>query len=415
MEAVATRSDLTPVADLDLPRLEYLDPELRGDRFHEVMLELARQSWLAKWDLGYFVLDRESAGFFLRTDKAAFPGVRILELVGISEGPLHDSLSRNIISLTGGQHKRLRRLVHESFTPKAADRYRPAMREILAELYERVKAAGRCDFVSAFAKPYPARMISTVIGAPIEDAQRLHELSNLLQSQFDAIALATRREELEEAAVEFDDYVERLVTSRQDDLGDDLVSRLIAAEAEGDRLSHDECVGLVRDALNGGIDTTQSQLAHGVRLLAAHPDQWELLGSDPQLAPAAAEEVLRYEPVAPFTTRILLEDVVFRGVEFPKDTVVAVSQFSANRDLGTGDAFGFDITADRGSGKALTFGAGPHFCMGANLARAELQEGLAFLATHLKGLELDGDPVYGTITGLYGLESLPIRFLESGP
>jgi cytochrome P450 len=407
---MATRSDVTPVSELELPRLDYLDPELRGDRFHEGMLALAKESWLAKWDLGYFVLDREAAGFFLRTDKAAFPGVRILELVGITDGPLYDSLSRNIISLTGEQHKRLRRLVHDSFTPKAADRYRPAMREILAELYEGIRQSGRCDFVASFAKPYPARMIATVIGAPLADAERLHELSNLLQSQFDAIALATRRAELEGAAVDFDEYVERLVAGRRRDPGDDLVSRLIAAEEEGDRLAHDECVGLVRDALNGGIDTTQSQLAHGIRLFADHPDQWELLGRKPELAPAAAEEVLRFEPVAPFTTRIMLEEVVFRGIEFPKDTVVAVSQFSANRDLANGDPLSFDITADRGPGKALTFGAGPHFCMGANLARAELQEGLSFLAGHLRQLELEGQPEYGTITGLYGLDSLPIRF-----
>ena len=116
------------VADLELPRLEYLDPELRGDRFHEVMHGLAEESWLAKWDLGYFVLDREAAGFFLRTDKGVFPGTRLLEMVGITDGPLWDSLSRNIISLNGDQHRRLRRLVQDSFTPKAADRYRPAMR-----------------------------------------------------------------------------------------------------------------------------------------------------------------------------------------------------------------------------------------------------------------------------------------------
>jgi cytochrome P450 len=396
------------LADLELPRLDYLDPELRGDRFHEVMLDLAERSWLAKWDLGYFVLDREAAGFFLRTDKGVFPGTRLLELVGITDGPLWDSLSNNIISLNGEQHRRLRRLVQDSFTPKAADRYRPAMREILAELYSGIAAAGRCDFVPAFAKPYPARMIATVIGAPLEDAERLHRLSNLLQSQFDAIALATRREELEAAAVEFDEYVEQLVVARRDNPGDDLVSKLITAEEEGDRLSHEECVGLVRDALNGGIDTTQSQLAHGVRLFADHPDQWRLLADDPSLAPRAAEEVLRFEPVAPFTTRLLLEDIEYRDVTFPADTVVTASQFNANRDVEAGERF--DITADRGSSKALTFGAGPHFCMGANLARAELQEGLAFLAAHLRDLELDGEPEYGTITGLYGLESLPIRF-----
>jgi cytochrome P450 len=407
---VAAQGSVTPVSELELPRLEYLDPELRGDRFHEVMLDLRERSWLAAWDLGYFALDREAAGFFLRTDKAAFPGVMILEMVGIKDGPLYDSLSNNIISLTGEQHRRLRRLVQDSFTPKAADRYRPAMRDVLAELHDSVAGAGSCDFVQAFAKPYPARMIATVIGAPLEDAERLHELSNLLQSQFDAIALTTRREELEHAAVEFDAYVERLVAERREAPGDDLVSRLIVAEEEGDRLSEEECKNLVRDALNGGIDTTQSQLAHGVRLFADHPDQWRLLADDPSLAPRAAEEVLRFEPVAPFTTRVLQEDVDYRDVSFPAGTVMTVAAITANRDLGDGPADGFDITADRGREKSLTFGAGPHFCMGANLARAELQEGLAFLAANLRELELDGEPEYGTITGLYGLESLPIRF-----
>src|ERR671919_643189 len=110
----------SPVAELDLPRLDYLDPELRGDRFHDVMLDLAERSWLARWDLGLFVLDREAAGFFLRTDKAVFPGVKLLELVGITDGPLYDSLASNIISQNGESHRRLRRLVHEAFTPKAA-------------------------------------------------------------------------------------------------------------------------------------------------------------------------------------------------------------------------------------------------------------------------------------------------------
>ena len=404
------QASATPVAELELPRFEYLNPELRGDRFHEEMLGLRERTWIAAWDLGYFVLDREAAGFLLRTDKAAFPGVKVLELVGITDGPLYESLASNIISLTGDQHRRLRKLVHQSFTPKAADRYRPTMREVLGELYEPVAADGRCDFVRAFAKPYPARMIAAVIGAPLEDAERLHELSNLLQSQFDAIALTTRREELEQAAVEFDAYVEQLVSERRESPGDDLASRLITAEEEGDRLSPEECKNLVRDALNGGIDTTQSQLAHGVRLLADHPDQWRRLGDDASLAPEAAEEVLRFEPVAPFTTRILLEDLEYRDVAFPAGTVLSVAAFTANRDLAADGGDDFDITADRGREKSLTFGAGAHFCMGANLARAELQEGLAFLASNLRDLKLDGEPEYGTITGLYGMEALPIRF-----
>ena len=254
-------------------------------------------------------------------------------------------------------------------------------------------------------------MIATVVGAPLEDAAELHRLSNLLQQQFDAIAVMTRREELERAAEEFDAYVAKLVADRRRSPGEDLVSELITAEQEGDRLSDEECRALVRDVLNGGVDTTQSQLSHGVRMFADHPDQWEQLARDPSLAPQAAEEVLRFEPVAPFTARVMLEDVEFRDVTFPKDTVVMACQWTANRESeGDADPASFDIRAERGAAKSLTFGAGPHFCLGMNLARAELQEGLAFLAPRMPGLALDGEPVYDTITGIYGMHSLPVKW-----
>jgi cytochrome P450 len=402
---------MTVVTELELPHFDYTDPDLRGDRFHETMLTLRERSWIARSDLGFVLLDREAANFFLKSKSAEFPGVKMFELLGITEGPLYESLSGNIISLNGEQHRRLRALVHDEFTPKAADRYRPAMRAFLDELFEPIAAAGRCDFVTAFAKPYPALMIATVVGAPLEDASRLHELSNLLQSQFDAIAVMTRREELERAALEFDEYARALVEERRERPGDDLLSRLIQAEQEGDRLSPEECVHLVLDVMNGGVDTTQSQLAHGIRLFASHQGQWRKLGEDPTLAPAAAEEVLRFEPVAPFTSRVLLEQVEFRDIEFPAGSVVFASAWNANREAaGDEEPQAFDITATRGSAKSLTFGAGPHFCLGSNLARAELQEGLAFLARKMPGLELDGEPRYGTITGLYGMESLPIRW-----
>jgi cytochrome P450 len=402
---------MTVVTDLDLPRFDYTDPGLSGERFHETMRSLQEESWIARTDLGFVVLDRDAVNFFLKSKTVEFPGVRMFELLGITEGPLYENLRQNIISLNGEQHRRLRALVRDEFTPQAADRYRPAMRAFLAELFEPIAACGRCDFVTAFAKPYPALMIATVVGAPLEDAPRLHHLSNLLQSQFDAVAVMTRREELERAAEEFEAYARALAEKRRAEPGDDLLSRLIVAEQEGDRLSTDECVHLVQDVMNGGVDTTQSQLAHGIRMFASHPDQWKLLGEDPSLAPAAAEEVLRFEPVAPFTSRILLEPVEFRDVQFPAGSVIFASAWNANREApGDEQPLRFDITAPRGSAKSLTFGAGAHFCLGSNLARAELQEGLAFLGRAMPGLELDGEPRYGSITGLYGMESLPIRW-----
>ena len=402
----------TAVADLDLPKLEYQDPEIRGARFQDTMRELRERNWLARVDpVGYAVLDRESAAHFLRSRSLTFPGRRMLEVQGVTSGPLYERFKGNLLDLDGDDHKRLRKLVQPAFTPTAADRHRPAMRTFIESLYGRVADDGRCDVVEAFAQPYPAMMIAHVMGAPLEDAGRLHEWANFIQQQFDPIKIATQLDRIERAAQEFFEYTWALLKDRQGRPGDDLISELIAAEEEGDRLTEDECVHLVSAVLVGGVDTTQSQLAHGMLLFARHPDQWRMLAGDPSLAPRAVEEILRFEPITPFTARITLEDVEYRGVTFPKDTVVIASAVTANRDPDAyEDPESFDIAADRDRSKPLTFGAGPHFCLGANLARAELQEAFAFLAPRMPGLELDGDPVYDTPYGVYGMERLPVRW-----
>ena len=162
------------------------------------------------------------------------------------------------------------------------------------------------------------------------------------------------------------------------------------------------------NVLVGGVDTSQSQLAHAVRLLAGHPEQWERLRADPDgLALAAVDEALRFEPITPFTARITTAEIEHRGVTFPAGSVILVSAWHANREGVAPDAF--DITADRGGARMLTFGAGIHYCVGANLARAEMQEGLAALARRYVRVDLDGEPEFGTPSGIYGLEALPVR------
>ncbi|MFL5852597.1 MAG: cytochrome P450 [Solirubrobacteraceae bacterium] len=400
---------MTTVTDLELPQIDLFDPALRGERFHRTMRELAEQSWIVQTPLGFIVLDREAGSFFLRTKQASFPGLKIAELFGIEDGPLHEEIVRNILHVPPDKHRRLRNLVNPFFTPRAADRWRPAMREFLEQLYEAVADTRECEFVGAFAKPYPSLTIATVMGAPLEDAPRLHYWSNWIQRQFDAPSLMTERERIESAVEEFYEYCAALIERRRADPSDDLVSTLIAAEEGGDRLSDVECMNLVLNVLIGGVDTTQSQLAHAIRLLAQHPDQWELLAEKPELAGQAVEEALRFEPITPFTARIMLEDVEYRAVLFPEGTIVMVSAFNGNRD-GVEEPHSFDITADRGSTKPLTFGAGIHYCLGANLARAELQEALAFLAPRMPGLELGGEPEFGSVHGVYGLDRLPVRW-----
>jgi cytochrome P450 len=426
----------TLVSELDLPSFDHTDTAMRGDRFHRAMADVRAQGWLARNPFGYMTLDREAGEFFLRTRSAIFPGMKIAEIFGVADGPLYEQMRRNVLHVNGADHTRLRSLVNPALSPRAVERYRPAMRDFLEQLlahavidsratstlsaHDAAGADGRdevvhCDFVDAFAKPYPSLAIAMVMGAPLDDAPRLHHWSNVIQRQFDAVSMASEIDVIAEAVEEFYDYAHALVRARRKDPRDDLISKLIAAEEQGDLLSDIECVNLVFNVLVGGVDTSQSQLAHAIRLLAEHPEQWSLLGDDPSLAAQAVEEALRYEPITPFTARILIEDVKFRDVMFPEGTIVMVCAFTANRDLAA-DASGdrgadvFDITADREHARPLTFGAGVHYCLGANLACVELQEGLAFLAQHLHELRLDGEPIFEGVSGIYGLAELPIAF-----
>jgi cytochrome P450 len=395
------------VSDLDLPVFDYSAPGFSAGRYHTQLAETRQQGWLARSPLAYLVLDHDAGEFFLRSRHTAFPGRQIAEFFGVADGPLARHIDANILNLTGDKHRRLRALVGPSFSPRAADRWRPDMRGFLAQLWAPVADDHRCDFVAALARPYPALVIATVLGAPGQDAERLHTWSTWVQRQFDIKALAENRDEIERAVVEVGDYVSGLLEARQAAPADDLISELLAArdEADGGRLSAAECVQLVANLLAGGIDTTAAQLAHAIRLFAGHQDQWELLAADPGLIPQAVDEVLRFEPVTPFTARICLEQIEHRGVIFPAGTIVAVCAERANRE-GDG-AERFDITVPR-EARRLTFGAGTHYCLGANLTRAELTEALAFLAPRMPGLALDGPAQLGGVEGIYGVDKLAI-------
>jgi cytochrome P450 len=287
------------------------------------------------------------------------------------------------------------------------------MREFLQQLLDAVPADGGCEFIEAFAKPYPSLVIAEVMGAPLADAPRLHHWSNWIQRQFDAGSLISERELIEQAVEEFYEYEDALIEARRPEPGDDLISALIKAESEGERLSDDELRNLILNILVGGVDTSQSQLAHAARLLAMHPDQYDALRADPQgLALKAVDESLRYEPITPFTARITTAEVEHRGVTFPANAIVLISAWHANRDGLKRDEF--DITADRGGARVLTFGAGIHYCVGANLARAEMQEGLTFLAERVARIELAGEPEFGTPSGIYGLQTLPLTLRRDG-
>jgi len=402
------------VDELDLPEFDHTDPELRGDRWLEAASAALEGGWLARSPLATVIFDRQAAEEVLRSREAIFPGLEALSLFGIDSGPLFEEARANIININGPDHGRLRGLVNPQFTPRAADRHRPFLRELFEGLAGPLVGAGPVEAVSALCKPYASRAIAGVVGAPEGDAPLIHDWAEWIQRQFDPLALAGERPQIEEKVAELYAWLRPMVEARRADPRDDLISRLLEAEEAGERLTQDELENLVLNVLVGGTDTGQGQLAQSLLLFARHPGQWQALREDPGLAAAAAEESLRFTPVTPFTARLLTAGHELGGVTFPAGSLVLVCSHTANRDPGAFSAPDrFDITAPRSGTRILTFGAGTHYCLGANLARAELEEALAALALRVERIELAGEPEPAAVSGVYAVERLELEFLPA--
>ncbi|MEL7158318.1 MAG: cytochrome P450, partial [Actinomycetota bacterium] len=313
--------------------------------------------------------------------------------------------------MEGDEHQRLRRLVSSAFTPRAADRFRPFMREVINGLIDPFAADGRCEFVSQVCEPYPIPIICELLGAPKEDWQQFSEWATSIFKSFND-DLADHVSEVVDAGDALDAYVLELIDRRRGDPRDDLLSDLIAAEEEGDKLSNAELVMMVEAVILAGTDTTRNQLACALAVFSDHPEQWALLGRQPELAARATEESFRYLGAVRGTGRFASEDIEYRDVVFPKGTLVFPSFVGANHDTDLYvDPAEFDITVDRGSAGHLTLGFGLHYCMGANLARAEMQEALTILAKRMPNIRLDGDIEWKPDgVGIWGPARLPLAF-----
>jgi cytochrome P450 len=284
------------------------------------------------------------------------------------------------------------------------------MQAVIGDLIDRVANDGECEFVTAICEPYPIPIICELLGAPPED----WKLFSAWATDIFRIFNGTVEQDLpfiERAGNELTEYVSEMIAERRADPRDDLLSDMIAIEEEGDRLSTEEMAMLAQAVLMAGTDTTRNQLACSVALFAEHPAQWALLADRPELAPRAVEESMRYLGAVRATVRFASEDIVYRDVLFPQGTIVSTSLAGANRDPDIWEQPNeFDITQGRGTAQ-MTFGAGIHFCLGAALARAELQEALPLLAQRMPGLKGNGTVTWKPANfGIWGPASLPIRF-----
>jgi len=388
---------------LDLPYLE-------GRRANELS-ELPRDLWLARNPFGYAVWHYEDATGILRDKRWHNASGRIPELMGITNEQFLSRQQVNILSAEGDVHTRLRRLVAPAFSPRSADRLRPFMREVINGLVDAVAPSGRADFATDICEPYPIPIICELLGAPKTDWQLFSRWANDVLEIF-SLDVAEKLDLIMRTQDELDAYTRDLIAQRRGKPQDDLLSELIAAEEEGDRLSTDELVMMVNAVIVGGTDTTRNQLGCAVNLFAEHPEQWAMLADNDELAPRAVEEAMRYFGAVRGTARFASVDIEYKGVLFPAGTFMAVGLADANRDDSVfREPLVFDITSSKGDQPQLTFGSGIHYCLGQALARAELQEALPLLARRMPNLRLDGPTTWKPDgVGIFGPAHMPVTF-----
>lgn len=401
----------TPVEDLSLPEVPLFGEDEREVRI-ETMRVLSRESWIVRNAFGYNVLHYDDVVAVLR-DKRWMSAVGLLSSTQqvTNEKYLSRPRRTSILSADGEEHTRLRRLVAPAFSPRSADRLRPFMRDVMNDLVDPVATRGEAEVVVDICEPYPIPIICELLGAPKEDWKLFSRVATDILRVFNG-NIDRDAELIMQAQDDLDVYVRDLIAQRRSQPADDLITDLIAAEEAGDKLSTEELVTMVEAVIIGGTDTTRNQLGLALALFAENPRQWKLLRDDPSLAQRAVEETMRYFGAVRGTGRIASVDIEYRGVVFKKGTLVMPSLGTANYDSSVfPDPERFDITREPVGQPQLTFGSGVHYCLGASLARAELQEALPLLARRLPDLALNGPVRYkpGT-SGIFGPESLPIRF-----
>jgi cytochrome P450 len=396
--------------DLQIPKVPLIVDQQRSDR-HALLRGIAQDSWLARTDIGYSVLTYESVLGILRDKRWHSATGMIAQLQGITDEAFLSRRQVSILNAEGDVHVRLRRLVAPAFSPRSADRLRPFMRETVNSLLDPFTASGKAEVVRDICEPYPIPIICELLGAPKEDWKLFSRLATEILLIFSE-NLAGNMSIFIAAQQELEKYTEGLIEKRRSVPADDLITDLIAAEEAGDKLNTEELTMMVDAVIVGGTDTTRNQLGLALALFAEYPEQWALLGKDPSLAQRAVEEVLRFSGAVGGTIRFASEDIEYNGVLFPKGTFMSTSMSTGNYDASvfpTPDKF--DITREPVGQPHLSLGAGIHYCLGASLARAELQEAFTVLSQRMLNLELDGPVVYKPSgIGIFGPASLPVKF-----
>lgn len=326
--------------------------------------------------------------------------------------PLGQHLSRWVSQVNPPDHTRLRRLISLAFTPKTVEKVRPRVQELVERLISKVERDGKMDLIEQFAYPLPATVISEMLGVPSEDQDRFRKWSDDIMAfvGVSILALPAIAEKCYQSLRELTEYFERIIQECRSTPRDDLISALVAAEEQGDRLSAEELVSMCSQLLVAGHETTTQLIANGILTLLRHPGELQKLKQDPLLITSAIEEVMRFEGPSQRQTRLVVEDVEIGGKRIPKGATVLLMLGAANRDPAEfPNPDQFDIC--RSPNRHVGFSSGIHFCVGAPLARLEGAIAINALVRRLPNLRLATEDVqWRENMSLRGLKSLAVTF-----
>ena len=305
-------------------------------------------------------------------------------------------------------HTRLRKLVSKAFTPRALEQLRPRVEELADRLLTPLARRGEFDVIRDFAVPFPVTIIAEMLGIPACDFATFKRWSDHLVGFLDPLA-SPGPKVLRKTVDEFDAYMSRLAEERRQEPAEDLLTALVQADEQGQRLSAQELQGTLALLLAAGNETTTNLIGNGLVALLRHPDQLAWLRDDPGIAERAVEELLRWDSPVQLTMRIPTEAIDFDGVRFEKHQAVVTVLGAANHDPEAFDCPDV-LHLDREPNEHLAFGHGIHFCLGAQLARLEAQVALRELSSRFPNLRLAADrPRWRRLTFLRGVEALPVR------
>ncbi|MFD5036041.1 cytochrome P450 [Streptomyces sp. NPDC058378] len=322
--------------------------------------------------------------------------------------PFHTLNGHGILDLEAPDHTRIRRLVAKAFTPRRVEALAPTVERLAAALVDDFVDAGGGDLLTAVAEPLPVAVIAEMLGVPEADRALLRPWSAAICGMFELNPPEETARAAVQASVEFSGYLRELIAARRADPGTDLISGLIAAHDDEDRLTEQEIVSTCVLLLNAGHEATVNATANSWWMLFRHPEQLAALRADHSLLPTAVEELLRYDTPVPMFARWVLDDIEIDGTVIPRGAQVALLFASANRDPERfADAETLDLS--RQDNPHISFGAGIHYCLGAPLARLELAASFRELLCRAPGMRLTAEPQWKPGYVIRGLRELQVE------